>query len=181
MKYMQTYFFALKDDFSKILCEFEEENNIRYIKSGLFDNSNVSVIDSVSKIIKFGTVTYGDWNKIDDYLIFKNGISIKVERTPQLSGGVKFAINQYLNPDTVCLKFGGIFQNDKIIIPGRLGTISENSTSQKLYKFLSSKIKRKFQRIGNFYVGELAEIKLKEGWRLTTNIKLHKGFDLLPL
>jgi hypothetical protein len=47
-----------------------------------------------------------------------------------------------------------------------------------LYKLFSNKIKKKFKKIGTFYVGKIAEEKLKEGWRLVTNEKSPREYDL---
>jgi hypothetical protein len=48
----------------------------------------------------------------------------------------------------------------------------------ELFKLLSTKIKKEFKKIGTFYVGKAAEEKLKLGWRLVTNEKSPREYDL---
>ena len=81
------------------------------------------------------------------------------------------------NPQSIEIKIGGIYK-ENVIVAGRVATISEDSDSIELFKLLSTKLKKEFKKIGAFYVGKSAEQKLKEGWRLVTNEKLSKEYDL---
>lgn len=95
-------------------------------------------------------------------------------------GGIKYAVDQGCNPKSIEIKLGGVFiEKENVIVAGRLATISDEADSLELYKFLSTKIKRDFKRIGAFYVGKKAQERLNEGWRLVTNERLSREFDLV--
>lgn len=97
----------------------------------------------------------------------------------QKDGTTKFAIDQMINPKSIELKVGGIYlAEEKVIIAGRVATISNGMDSNVLFKLFASKIKKSFRVIDSFYVGPLAEVRLKKGWRLVANTKLARDFDL---
>lgn len=179
MKSKQTMFFAVLKDVEQIFQDIETIVDIRYYKTGLLDNKSIPTYNSIFDTPNIGSVSSGDWNRIDNYLIMKKSTSLIVEEIPQRSGGVKYDVNQRLNLKSIELKLGGIYQEkENIIVAGRVATISEDSDSNELYKLFSTKIKKTFRRIGAFYVGKIAEEKLKEGWRLVTNEKSAREYDL---
>ena len=54
-----------------------------------------------------------------------------------------------------------------------------NSEQELVCRFSPySVIKKEFKKIGTFYLGNKAEEKLDLGWRLVTNEKLPKEYDL---
>jgi hypothetical protein len=84
-----------------------------------------------------------------------------------------------MNQKSVTLKLGGIYKDaENVIVAGRVATVSEDSDSNELYKLFTTKLKKEFKKIGTFYVGRKAEEKLKMGWRLVTNEKSPKEYDL---
>ena len=158
---------------------YEATVDIRYYKTGLLNSKSIPSYNSIFDTPNVGLTSSGDWNRIDDYLVMKKSTLLNIEEVPQRVGGIKFAVDQLLNPKSVTLKVGGIYQEkENIIVAGRIATVSEVNDSNELYKLFSTKIKKTFKRIGTFYVGKIAEEKLKEGWRLVTNEKSPKEYDL---
>ncbi|WP_437922455.1 hypothetical protein [Sphingobacterium sp. LRF_L2] len=179
MKSKQIMFFSLLEDIENIIQDFESANEIQYYQTGLLDSKNIPTYYSVSDLPHVGYTLSGDWNRIDDYLIIKKNTSLNIDEVPQRKGGVKFAVGQGNNPRSIELKLGGIYrEKENVIVAGRLATISEDPDSLEFFKLLSTKIKKEFKKIGAFYVGKSAEEKLKEGWRLVTNEKSRKEYDL---
>ena len=180
MKSKQLMFFALKDDIKKVLIELESNIQVQYCKSGMFDGKNMFKYYYHFEIPNLGYTPYGDWNRIDEYLLCKKATIINLELVPQRAGGFKYAVDQGCNMKSIEIKLGGVFtEEENVLVAGRVATISEEADSLELYKFLSTKIKRDFKRIGAFYVGKKAEERLNEGWRLVTNVRLSKEFDLV--
>jgi len=174
-------FFALFEDLSGLIEEIESLVDIEYYKMGSFISYDMAKVrySSISDIPNKGFVPSGDWNRVDSYLIIKKGTQINIETVPQRKGGNRYIIGQKGNQKSVELKLGGIYQEANItLVAGRIATASPTSASSELYKIFSAKIKKKFKRIGPFYVGESAEARLKQGWRLVTNDKLSKEHDL---
>lgn len=179
MKSKQIMFFTLLEDIDNIIRNFESVIEIQYFKTGLFDSKNIPTYNSLLDAPNIGVALSGDWNRVDNYLITNKSASLNIREVPQRTGEMKFAVDQMNNPKSIELKLGGIYQEKQnVIVAGRVSTISENSDSLELFKLLSTKIKKEFRKIGTFYVGKSAEEKLKEGWRLVTNEKSPKEYDL---
>lgn len=179
MKNKQLMFFLVFEDIKEISQNIESIVDIRYYKSGLLDSKNIPTYSSVFDIPNVGIAESGDWNKIDCYMLLtKNPLNIR--EVPQKTGGVKFAVDQMNNPKSIELKLGGIYpEKTNVIVAGRIATISDDRDSIELYKLFEIRIKKAFKKIGTFYVGKIAEEKLKEGWRLVTNEKSPKEYDLI--
>lgn len=172
-------FFALLEDIENIIQDFESVNKIQYYQIGMFDSKKIPAYNSATEFPNVGYTFSGDWNRIDDYLIIKDTTPLNIDEVPQRTGGIKFAVDQGNNPKSIEFKIGGIYKaKENVIVAGRVATISEEPDSLAFFKFLSSKIKKEFKKIGTFYVGKSAEKKLKEGWRLVTNEKSPKEYDL---
>jgi len=169
----------LLEDIEKTIRDFESLIEIQYYRTGLLDSKNIPTYNSLFEAPNIGVALSGDWNRVDNYLITKKSTQLNIREVPQRTGEIKFAIDQMNNPKSIELKLGGIFkEKENVIVGGRIATISEDSDSLELYKLLSTKIKKEFKNIGAFYVGKSAEEKLKIGWRLVTNEKSPKEYDL---
>ena len=172
-------FFGVFEDFEEILRDFEASINIGYYKAGLFDTELIPAYDSLFDAPYVGGALAGDWNRLDAYIILRKSVPLDVRVVPQKNGRTKFAIDQMNNATSIELKLGGILEGrEGVIVAGRVATNSDDRRSLEMYNFLSTNLKKVFNRIGVFYVGKIAEEKLKEGWRLVTNEKLPKEFDL---
>jgi hypothetical protein len=179
MKSKQIMFFTLLEDIESIFRDFESVIEIQYYKAGLLENKSILTYNSVFDTPNVGFALSGDWNRIDSYLISKKSTPLYIREVPQSKGEMRIAVDQMSNPKSIELKIGGIYrEKEKVIVAGRIATISEDSDSLELFKLLSTKIKKEFKKIGTFYVGEKAEEKLKMGWRLVTNEKSPKEYDL---
>jgi|SRR6185437_6375007 len=179
MKSKQIMFFALLVDFEPILKSIEEMFSIQYYETGLFDSKSTPGYKSIFEVPNLGYTKFGDWNRIDNYLIIPKNTHLKIEEIPQKKGGIKYAVDQGLNHVSITVKLGGIFlEKENIIIAGRVATISDYPFSNEIYKAFSRKIKKSFRYIGAFYVGKEAEKRLKEGWRLVQDEERSEEYDL---
>ncbi len=179
MKSKQMMLFATIEDVENSIRDIESLADIQYYKTGLLDNKNIHPYKSLFDAPNIGVSLSGDWNKIDNYLITKKTTSLEVREVPQRTGETKFAVDQMNNPKSIEMKLGGIYkEKENVLVAGRISTISEDSDSIELYKLFTTKFKKEFKKIGTFYVGKKAEEKLKMGWRLVTNEKSPKEYDL---
>lgn len=179
MKNKQIIFFALLNDLEEIFNSIEQNESLRYYKTGLIDSIEHNTYSTFRELPDLGYCKYGDWNKIDNYLVMSKDTEINIEKVQQQIGVLKCDINQRLNPHSIEIKPGGIFSDkDKVLVAGRVSTISNESYSLELYRKISLCIKKTFRKAGTFYLGKLAEIKLNEGWRLVTNERMPKEYDI---
>jgi hypothetical protein len=177
----QTLFFAIDDDLYSILALIEQEFAIEYVLMGRFETTTEIVqYLSFSEIPDFGLTKYGDWAGPDHgYMIKSSRSTLSIEEFKLSKGGVVYLIDMKLNPDTLEFTPKGIYtRKENVIIAGRVATIADGPFSSTIYKSLSSKIRKKFKRIGVFYVGPKAEEKLKEGWRLVQIENSPREYDL---
>lgn len=180
MSNKQCLFFITKPDVEVLLREVENTFEIEYYLMGLFDKQSTIHYSSIFNDPEVGFASFGDWNHIDRYLMLPKNIQLNIRNVPQKKGGIKYAIDQMTNPKSLEIKLGGVYkEKDKVIIGGRIGTVSVDPFSLELYNFFSKKIKKEFKKIGSFYVGKDAEDKLDDGWRLVTSIGSPKEYDLI--
>jgi hypothetical protein len=179
MKSKQIMFFADLADMEPILRKVESSLNIHYFKTGMFDSREIPHYESIFDAPNLGTTLSGDWNRVDSYLVMPEDTLLEIRDSPQRAVGVRYAVDQSANKRSIELKLGGIYKVEgNILVAGRIATISEGEFSLNVYKLFSSLIKKEFKRIGAFYVGKRAEEKLRTGWRLVTNDKSPKAYDL---
>lgn len=179
MKSRQIMFFSLLPDIEPILKKIESSVEINYFKIGMFDSRDIPHYQSIFDAPDFGFTLSGDWNRIDSYLVMPKSALLDIRDIPQKAGGIKYAVDQSVNAKSIELKVGGIYKaSENILVAGRVATISEGIFSLETFKLFSSLIRKEFKRIGTFYVGKNAEEKLRSGWRLVTNDKSPKEYDL---
>lgn len=171
-------FFAMLEDIENSIRDIESMIDIQYYKTGLLDSKSIPTYKSVFYVPNIGVALSGDWNRLDNYWITKKTTLINVREVPQKTGETKFAVDQMNNPKSIEMKLGGIYREKNVIVAGRISTISEDSDSNELYNIFTTKLKKEFKKIGVFYVGKKAEDKLRLGWRLVTNEKSPKEYDL---
>lgn len=172
-------FFAVLSDIEPLIRDVESINSLTYYKTGLLDKQDMRVYHSLFELPNLGITSSGDWNKIENFLVVKTDTNIVAREVPQRTGGVKYAIDQMVNPKSIEIKVGGVYSNkENVIVAGRIATISTENDSNELYKLFTGKLKKSFTRIGSFYVGKFAETRLREGWRLVTNERSPKEYDL---
>lgn len=177
----ETAFFAIENDLDLILIEIEEDFDIKYVKSGRFTTNEPIVYSSFSDIPYLGYTDSGDWAGSDHrFLITAKDSVVQMEKVVQRKGGVLFFVDPELNSNSIELTVNGIYtKKQNVIIAGRTAIVSKDGFAKNLYKSLSSKLKKKFKRIGGYYVGPKAEEKLKQGWRLVQIEKAPKEYDLV--
>lgn len=169
--------FCTRTDILTALAVVEAQEKLIYLGAGMFETDDVGLIRSASEISTFGASCYGDSAKDATYLIFRAG-TIPIPRSvPQKIGGIMYAFDQAMNPKSIMLKPGGIYQND-CVIAGQLGTVSDAPESLSLYHTLARAIRSSFRNIRSNWVGREAEQMWQNGARLTIGIHAPRTLDL---
>ncbi|WP_121812160.1 hypothetical protein [Mucilaginibacter kameinonensis] len=181
MKSKQLMFFATFDDIKGIIEDVEAAEHLKSYLTGSFETEDRVEYRSLLSVPDLGKTDKGDWMTSNNYLIIPRGASLKVEIVPQRKGGVRYYVSQPLNSESIVIKFGGIYTSKpNVLIAGRMGTVSQEAFSLRLYNLFASKIKKKFKKkIGMFYFGPEATLLLKDGWRLVTNEQAPRESDFV--
>jgi hypothetical protein len=177
MKSKQILFFGTSKDLLPIIKDVENRFPIKYFEMGLFDDNKSREYSSIDKVQNFGKPQFGDWNWDIRLMMMPKDSNLVIREVPQRKGGIKYAIDPFKNQTSICFQFGGIVK-EGVLLAGTCGTVFLNDFSLNIFKMFSLALKKNFKRIGNFYVGNMAEEKLKAGWRLVTNEKSPKEYDL---
>ena len=170
-------FFATKSDLLPGFLRFEQDQEIKYVESGLFETSKLKIFNSGLELPSLGHASSGDAVHEPTYLVIPDGL-IPIARTvPQRKGGMRYAIDPTCCEDSVVFKTGGLC-DENVLISGVISTLGETTQSKDLFKQMAKDITRGFLSIKSYWVGPEAMSFLNTGYRLTRSIKSPKEFDL---
>jgi hypothetical protein len=173
----QIMFFATGDDLGSVLSNMEATAPLRYTVTGLFENEKPQTYDSYSELPGLGEAIHPDAIANPLYLLSFHHLQIQSRHVQQIKGGVRFAIDQRENPDTIVVAPGGRY-GSVIILSGMLGTISQTAISQNLYTNAANIVRKSFFRHQEYFIGPAARELWNLGVRLTDSASSPIGFDL---
>ena len=177
---MQRHFYATANDLLPIFEWVEKKHELTYNLTGLFESSRLAPIYHGIELPSLHLpAPYPSATGCPCYLVTLRATPVLVRKVPQNRGGVRFAVDQLLNPDSIILQHGGLFGSN-VLLYGRVGTVSINPVATKLHRVFSSAITKHFRRIQSFWVGPEAAGLLSAGYRLTIGAKAAHECDLVP-
>lgn len=122
---------------------------VHYFSAGMFENAQISRFESGLDFPGLGITLVGNWNEMHRYLVLPKSQEVQVMEVAQRSGGIRYAVDPMLNPNSVELKIGGVFSEaPNVLIAGRMAYGFENEFSKSVYKAFGSQIKKEFRHIG---------------------------------
>lgn len=175
----QVLFYATARDLTPVMSSLEERKNIQYTLTGLFKVRKLQTYLSYVDIPDFGQASHPTAVANPTYLVSLRGTVLRIREVPQDSGGLRYALDQRLNEDTIAFSPGGRYGKD-VILYGTVGTVSTSITSKALYDLFAMFIRESFERRREFFVGSEALDLSKAGIRLTIGAFTPPEFDLRP-
>jgi hypothetical protein len=172
------YFFATHDDLIVVLQAVEVRYALKYMRCGLFDDSDRPVFNSFTEINNFGIAIEGNSNAEANYLVLRSEATVRVREVPQRRGGIKYAVDQQQNPESITIKPGGRY-GDSAIIAGMVGTVHHDDRAEELFAAFIKAFRMRFIKAKSYIVGPEALKLLKSGFRLTQSMKAPTEFDLI--
>ena len=175
---MTRHFFATADDLLPVFDLVDRKHRLAYSLMGLHESADLSTVTKGADIPTLREVM-DDPNAIacPAYLVTLEGAAVHVRDVLQQSGGIRYAVDQLVNPNSVTFSHGGFFSPD-ILLYGRVGTVSDSAVAKKLFRAFSSAIAKVFVRVKAFWVGPQAYELLRQGCRLTMGANSPKEYDL---
>jgi len=177
MSQNQTIFYATTRDLAPVLLSLEEQKGLQYTLIGLFNVNKPQIYLSYIDIPNFGQTLYPTAVANPSYLLSLKRTALRVRDVPQAAGGIRFAIDQLWNEDTIVLRPGGRYEGN-VVLYGMIGTVSDSVASKDLYRFAANVFRGHFERVQEFLVGSEALALSKAGTRLTTSASSPPEFDL---
>lgn len=179
MKNKQLFFFATLSDITPVLTSIDLTFSVKYYETGLFDEKKRDYYTSALSLPDLGVTTHGDWNTTRSFLVIPAEVDLNLRAVSQRAGGVKYAVDQLVNPNSVVISLGGKYlKKSDVIVAGKVSTVSDTLFSQDYIKTIGLNMK-KFKKIDGFYVGSESEANLRRGWRLVLDEGRRKEYDLV--
>ncbi len=170
-------FFATADDLRSVLRSVEASHRLQYVQCGLFEERDQPIFHGFSSLPALGVAKAGDSNLEPTFLVFPDGAKLEVRAVPQRRGGIKYAVDQMVNPGTVVIRPGGKYL-DSALIAGMVGTVHHDKQAETLIRAFSASLKRDFTTVKSYVVGSEARKMLASGVRLTKSLHASREFDL---
>jgi hypothetical protein len=171
-------FFATKNDIIPVIRLAESAIKLKYTLTGLHFAPEVIYLSSAMEIPTLGVATKENAINGASYLVLRDEDEVVVHERPQVRGGIRYEVSQFGNPRTITFQHGGTFE-DKILLYGRIGTVSIDPVSMDLYRLFCGGVRKHFRKIRSYYVGPEADSCLENGWRLTISAQSPREFDLV--
>jgi hypothetical protein len=190
------YFYATKDDLLAVTGRVESAMPIKYVRFGQTTKLPPESFKSAGQIPNIGVANHSSSVGCEKFLVCDYETIIRPEKLKVLTnedvtrsimankepltalvGLDRFAVNQLLNPDTICFTPGGLWKGETLL-HGSVDTASRSEGSWALMRRFRTEIRRTFVRVRAFYVGPQALMLLKSGRRLTISVQSPPDFDL---
>jgi len=171
------HFFATKHDLESLFVAVESQRPLKYTQAGMFEAPETITFASGLQLPNLGFTPTGEHTLEPFWLITDANTKVQVEVVPQRHGGTRYGIDPGLNPESVVIWPGGVFEKS-CVIAGQVGTAMINPISTELVNLFARQIRRYFKRIKSFYVGPEAEQLFDAGYRLTHGVKTATVSDL---
>jgi hypothetical protein len=170
-------FFATHSDLLEAAEAFEANHPVQYVLCKMDERKEFPMVHRLRELQSLGFTTSDSHIGGDFYMIQTAGTEVKIEEIPQRRGGVMYAVGQSLNPCSIILRPGGIYQ-DGVLICGSCGTISNANDSRELYRTFRRSLSKVFREIKGYYIGCEAYRSMQNGWRLITmHIREDQDYD----
>ena len=168
----QITFFSTKNDLLPILEAAEKKQEIKYVRYGATKTPFPDSFTSAAVIPRLGRASNESSSGSDTFLICSRNAEINPRQI-----GTRYLFDQLLNPETITFTPGGLWGED-VLLYGRFASASTESSSLGLLSLFQSIVRKRFEKIRAFYVGEEAADMLDHGKRLTIAAQSARLFDL---
>jgi hypothetical protein len=177
---MLRQFFATADDLLPVFDQVESKRSLTYTLMGLFAVPNLTCVErGVSIPTLRARLTHPNASNGPQYLVSPVDVPVAIREVPQHAGGIRYAVDQLINPDSVVLLHGGFFRPE-ILLYGSIGTASVSPVAKALYRAFANSIAKVFSRNKGYWVGPEAVELLNRGCRLTIGADSPQDYDLVP-
>jgi hypothetical protein len=176
----QIHFFATKKDLAGSLARIEAGRKLTYYFCGMFDSPKIESFKSLLEWQYLGTHKTQDHVTGNRFLVLNSETSLNVREIPQSKGGVKYSVDQLINPPSIVFWPGGFYE-DKHLITGHIGTASGDSGSVELYKSFCKQFTQGYSKVKSWNVGPEALKLLGSDVRfITGSVGQNPIYDLSP-
>ncbi len=174
----QRLFFAAGDDLLPVFETVEGKRDLSYTLCGLFPSRQCASVSAGRELPSLRSpALHPNAIACPQYLVTAAGAPVAVREVAQKAGGVRYAIDQLANPDSIILQPGGLYP-PHVLLHGRVGTASSTPFAAQLQRAFATAIAKLFKHVRAFYVGPEAQELWRGGYRLTPSAQSPREYDL---
>ena len=174
------YFFATADDLLPVFSRVEAKRDLVYTLMGLFESRPAEAFTRGEELPTLRLPPQGRSTvACSAYLVTPAGVTVNVREVPQRAGGIRYAVDQLFNPDSIEVNHGGR-PEPGVLLAGRVATCTGTEASAALCRAYANAMARTFTRVQSFWVGPEARELLAAGCRLTQSADSPPEYDLVP-
>ncbi|MCC7137572.1 MAG: hypothetical protein IT460_03990 [Planctomycetes bacterium] len=174
---MPFLFFATRQDLLAALLEAEQKQAVRYVLAAANETGKTQQYLTAAEIPDLGVADHPNAIACRGYLVTERARSVAPRRVVSNDGAVWYAIDQMINPNTIEVSPGGLWEGT-VLLNGRVETVSGSECARTLLKTFRSAIRKRCSKIGAYWVGSEAGALLDAGKRLTMGVQCPPGYDL---
>jgi hypothetical protein len=170
-------FFATADDLLAVFSRVEAKRKVVYTLMGLFESRPVEAFTRGEDLPTLRRPPE-DRSSVGcpAYLVTPVGVAVRVREVPQRAGGIRYAVDQLINPESMTINHGGR-PEPGILLAGRVATCTGTEASAALFRAYANAIARTFTRVNGFWLGPEARELLADGCRLTQSADSPPEYD----
>jgi hypothetical protein len=148
----QIHLFSTRQDLEPGIRSIESERSLKYALFGNFETPDIPLWRSLLDVESLGKAPKGNRSLCEHYLVLPQRAKLHVETFPQYKRGLRYSVDQLLNPRSIVFQPGGVF-GEGYLICGRIGTASDHSESLDLLEDFTRAVTRGFQKHRLYLVG----------------------------
>ncbi len=95
----QTFFYGTSNDIKSLISLVEQNNKLDYCLAGLLDQAEMRNYSSLLELPLIGIAKSQDEDFCEAFLVTYEQTQVNVREVKQSKGGVKYAIDQLINPN----------------------------------------------------------------------------------
>ena len=165
----RVWVFAGRSDLLRVLEWVERRVPLVY-RQCFRDTPDVPTWSSVAAIEDLGTAVAGGYIGQKCYLVLPASVPFHLREVELAAGGKRHFVDQLLNPASVTLRAGGLYQGACIVM-GEFGTVTARQHGFDLLEAIRRVVRAAFRRVADAYVGPEAYALGESGVRLTDSTR----------
>jgi hypothetical protein len=173
----QIHFYATREDLEPVIRAIEDTATFRYARTGLHTSSIYPEYLSALDIPSLGRATGDQAMMCEAYLVVRKSERIAIREIPQNCGGMRYAVDQLVNPRSIVFQSGGV-RDGRVVICSRVSTTGQSEEAKAMFRLFAGRLKKSFEKRQAFYVGPSVMRLKEEGFRLTMAVQSPKEYDL---
>lgn len=172
----EIFLFETRKDLIELLKFIDDSFNVKYTEAGLLDDLPMTN-NSLTNKSDIGVIHHKDWVFNERFLILNQDKELQIREVKQVKGGIKYAIDQLKNEDSLMISLGGYNEMENSIIASGISTNQNTDFTKYFFKKLRGFLKKN-KKVGRFYIGQEALDKANKGVRLTEDSRQSKDYDI---